>query len=92
MNSLRKHPVWCSFLAIVLLLTIFGLQGCTIVKYTDGDKSLIVADIRITGSAIDLSGTIEGVGSLDVNREQGSAEGIAKAAIDAAANPLPFGN
>lgn len=68
---------------ITMILLAICLSGCTIVKYSDRDTSLIVADVRMTGSAIDLSGAITGVGTLQVNREQGSAEGIVTSAVDA---------
>lgn len=28
MRAFKSHPIWCSFLAIILALTILGLQGC----------------------------------------------------------------
>lgn len=49
------------------------LSGCTHINYTDGNKSLTITDLRITGSAIDLDATLNEVGKLSVNREQGSA-------------------
>jgi hypothetical protein len=65
------------------------LSACTVLKYSDGEKSLFVADVRLAGSAIDLSGTLVGKGTLDVNREQGSQGAAAAEAIEAAtASPL----
>jgi hypothetical protein len=54
------------------VFAIIALSGCTMVRYTDGQKSLTIADIRISGSAIDLDATLNNVGKLSVNREQGS--------------------
>lgn len=28
MSAFKKHPYYCTFLAIILLLSIFGMQGC----------------------------------------------------------------
>jgi hypothetical protein len=65
--------LWKAFLCLALVGVVLMLNGCTLVRYTDGQKSLTIADIRISGSAIDLKATVDGIGSLDVNREQGSA-------------------
>jgi hypothetical protein len=73
LNDIRKHPYFSTFLLIVLGLCWFGLNGCTVVRYTDGNKSLTIIDGRISGSAIDLDATLNEVGKLSVNREQGSA-------------------
>jgi hypothetical protein len=89
MNMNIPHRILYTLMAGSLLFVLSTLQGCTFVKYTNGTQSLTVIDARITGSAIDLSGTIEGVGSLDVNREQGSAEGIVDS-VTSAVSPSPM--
>jgi hypothetical protein len=73
-----------------------AVSGCTTVKYTETPvptaenptpaptRELVVRDLRLTGSAIDLKAVVAGVGTLSVNRQQGSAEGIVTSAIDAA--------
>jgi hypothetical protein len=65
--------LWKAFLCLVLVAVVLMLNACTMVRYTDGQKSLTIADIRISGSAIDLDATLNEVGKLSVNREQGSA-------------------
>jgi hypothetical protein len=64
MSINARRLLWCALAAL--------LSGCTVVSYTDGQKSLTIADLRISGSAIDLDATLNEVGSLSVNREQGS--------------------
>jgi len=61
------------FKKLVFVYVLLALSACTVVRYTDGDKSLTIADVRISGSAIDLEATLDNIGTLDVNREQGSA-------------------
>jgi hypothetical protein len=58
---------------LTFLCTLLALASCTHVKYTDSTHALTITDIRITGSAIDLEATLNEIGSLRVNREQGSA-------------------
>jgi hypothetical protein len=72
--------------AASLVFVLFALSACTVVRYKDTDKTLLIADLRISGSAIDLSATMPAVGTLVVNREQGSA---AAAVAEAAAVIAP---
>jgi hypothetical protein len=72
---------WTLVAILLGVMAMNALGGCTVVRYSDGQKSLTIADIRISGSAIDLDATLNEVGSLSVNREQGSAgEAVAEAA------------
>lgn len=84
------HKPWFWFLWYGAVIgASFLLGGCTILKYEDDTHSLTIADLRISGSAIDLNAVLEGKGSLSVNREQGSAEGIVDTVADAVSvNPL----
>lgn len=73
----------------LILLTVLGvvvaaLPGCTMVRYTSPERSLTIIDLHPTKNAISLSGVLNNTGTLDVNREQGSAEGIVSSAINAA--------
>jgi hypothetical protein len=66
---------------LLTISLILWLSACTVVRYQDGQKSLTIADLRISGSAIDLDATLNEVGKLSVNREQGSqGEAVAEAA------------
>lgn len=67
------------FSLLICASCMFLQSGCTIVRYTDADgRSLTIADVRISGSAIDLDAAVPSIGTLSVNREQGSAaEGVA---------------
>ena len=70
----RKLPLT---IAAILLLT-----SCTFVRYQDG--ALTVIDFHPGGESIALDGTLDGRGTLNVNREQGSNAEIIGAAVDAA--------
>jgi hypothetical protein len=59
----------CVFAVIVAAM----LASCTIVKVKTETAEVTIADLRVTGSAIDLEGVLNDVGSISVNREQGSA-------------------
>jgi hypothetical protein len=63
---------WTLVAILLGVMAMNALGGCTVVRYSDGQKSLTIADIRISGSAIDLKGTLANVGTIEVNREQGS--------------------
>ena len=75
---------WKCFLLVILFTCVLALNGCTVVKYKDGDKSLTIIDGRISGSAIDLDATLNNVGKLSVNREQGSVGEAAASVVEAA--------
>ncbi len=53
MIALRKHPIYCTFLAIVLLLSIFGMQGCATVEKTMGSVDYACVDITIDTTVSD---------------------------------------
>jgi len=81
---------WLCAAALWLLgiAVLVSAAGCTVVRYTDGQKSVTVADVRISGSAIDLHAVLNDVGSLEVNRDQGTTQGIVEAVADAVDGPL----
>ncbi len=64
-------------LSVVLLasyvLVACMIAGCTFAKVTTATAEVTVVDLRVTGSAIDLEGVLNDVGSVKLNREQGSA-------------------
>ncbi len=57
----------------LLLLTACMISGCTVARIKTPTIEVTVADLRVSGSAIDLEGVLNDVGSISVNREQGSA-------------------
>lgn len=78
--------VTISVLLPVLLVVLFS--GCTAVRVKTDTAEVTVVDIRVTGSAIDLEGVLNDVGSISVNREQGSALQDAAPIIEQL-NPTP---
>jgi hypothetical protein len=72
LDGLVPRRIVYAVLVTSLVGAITVISGCTMIRYTDGQKSLTIADLRISGSAIDLKGTLANVGTIEVNREQGS--------------------
>ena len=69
---------------IIIALTAAALlTSCTYVRYASDNASLTVIDLHPSGEAIDLSGALDGKGTLDVNREQGSNAEVVTKAIEA---------
>lgn len=69
--------------ALITLTAILLLSSCTVVRYKSTERTLTVIDIHPGGESLSLSGILDGTGALDVNREQGSNEGIITSAVDA---------
>lgn len=47
LNDIRKHPYFSTFLAIILALTLLGLQGCASVEKTLGAIDYGCVDIDV---------------------------------------------
>jgi hypothetical protein len=83
-RSALAHRIVYTLMASSLLFVLATLSGCTFIKH----KDFMVLDLHPTGEALDLHATLEGKGSLDVNREQGSAEGMVSEVVDAVSPSL----
>jgi len=73
------HKVKLIIIALSLILT-----SCTVVRYSSEERTLTVIDMHPGGESLSLSGAIESIGTLDVNRESGSSAQIVSDAVDAA--------
>lgn len=79
---------------IKLLIAIFisaALAGCTTVSYetADGTK-LTVRKFQIAGEELSVSGTLDGIGALDIGKKTEDSRAAVQAIIDGlinAANP-----
>lgn len=83
MNKVER--AFATFLAVTALtLLCMLLSACTVATYSDPDgRSLLVVDLRLSGSAVNVAvrrpdGTI-----VLVNRDQGSPEGSISAVAEA---------
>lgn len=63
-----------------MLLSCLLLQSCTYLTYTDTERSFRVVDLHPGGESISVQATLDSIGTLDVNREQGSSAEIVDAA------------
>lgn len=74
----------------LLIVTLVTLTGCTTVTYetADGTK-LTVRKFQIAGEELNLDGTLEGIGSLTINKKaedsRETAQALLNGLIDAAA-------
>jgi len=55
----------------LLLLIAVIFSGCTIASYKDGN--LFIADLHPGGEALDIIGSLEGKGGLELKREKGDS-------------------
>jgi len=69
---------------LILIALSLILASCTVVRYSSDERTLTVIDLHPGGESLSLSGAIESIGTLDVNREQGSSAQIVSDAVDAA--------
>jgi len=69
---------------IIIALSALLITSCTVVRYSSNERTLTVIDLHPGGESLSLSGAIESIGTLDVNREQGSSAQIVSDAVDAA--------
>ena len=69
---------------ILIALSALLITSCTVVRYQSEERTLTVIDLHPGGESLSLSGAIESIGTLDVNREQGSSAQIVSDAVDAA--------
>jgi len=69
---------------LILIALSLILASCTVVRYQSEERTLTVIDLHPGGESLSLSGAIDSIGTLDVNREQGSSAQIVSDAVDAA--------
>jgi len=69
---------------ILIALSALLITSCTLLRYSSKDTALTVIDLHPGGESLSLSGAIDSIGTLDVNREQGSSAQIVSDAVDAA--------
>ena len=69
---------------IIIALSALLITSCTVVRYQSEERTLTVIDLHPGGESLSLSGAIESIGTLDVNRESGSSAQIVSDAVDAA--------
>jgi uncharacterized protein YceK len=78
-------------IAITILMAAILLPGCTTVAYetADGTK-LTVRKVQIAGEELNVSGTLEGIGTLDIGKKTEDSKATAQALLNGlieAANP-----
>ena len=69
---------------IIIALSALLITSCTVVRYSSDERTLTVIDLHPGGESLSLSGAIDSIGTLDVNREQGSSAQIVSDAVGAA--------
>lgn len=72
-------------LMLVLFLASAMLSGCTLATYTDNDgRELTVFDVRLSGTATQISVTRPDGTTVNINRDQDSPEGTLTGVINVA--------
>jgi hypothetical protein len=72
-----------------ILVAVIPASGCTYARYTNPEHTLTVIDLHPTGNTVALDAALTGKGTLSLNRESGSAEGIVGEVVDAV-SPSPL--
>ena len=65
------------------------LAGCTVIKYESETAKFTAIDFHPTGNTLALDAMAPALGTLNVNREQGSATADAVKAVDILTPQLP---
>lgn len=71
-------------IALCLIAALFILNACTVVRYQSADRSLTVIDLHPGGETLSLQGTLDSIGTLEVNRDTQDSAEIVSAVVDAA--------
>jgi len=69
---------------IIVILAALMLTSCTVVRYQSTDRTLTVIDLHPGGETLSLQGTLDSIGTLDVNRDTQDSSSVVGAVVDAA--------
>lgn len=69
---------------LCLMLVVFAMTGCTMVRYQSEDRTLTVVDLHPGGETLSLQGTLDSIGTLDVNRDTSDSTAVIGTVVDAA--------
>lgn len=85
MTTPTAHRILYTLMAISLLfVALVGLQGCAYVTIEGPEYKARLITFTPTGTATGFEAVLTNKGRVSLNREQGGAEGLVEAAVDAA--------
>lgn len=79
LTLIAKCALVLAFLVFVLLAT-----SCTMVRYQSEDRTLTVVDLHPGGETLSLQGTLDSIGTLDVNRDTSDSTAVVGTIVEAA--------
>ena len=68
---------------IIVILAALMLTSCTVVRYQSTDRTLTVVDLHPGGETLSLQGTLDSIGTLDVNRDTQDSQELVTMVVDA---------
>lgn len=69
---------------IIAILAALMLTSCTVVRYQSTDRTLTVIDLHPGGETLSLQGTLDSIGTLDVNRDTSDSTATIGVVVDGA--------
>lgn len=69
---------------IIVILAALMLTSCTVVRYQSTDRTLTVVDLHPGGESLSLSGALDSIGTMDVNRDTSDSTAVVGTIVEAA--------